>query len=174
MLNTSWYRQVLSPGQFDDFNAFEEFQFGCDSLHALPVGHGRRRYFGQNNIATCGRAPHCGLTKSWRPIGGCTTTNPAPTPKLRRALGLGISVYTAFCHPDRATIAGVRVVSERDAWGTSSPPCSWHAGDAVYCDSYGRMARAYPSAGSAFYLCWAGNHPALVLCDGWGGEGFTC
>ena len=93
----------------------------------------------------------------------------ATAPQLRRALGLwDLVLYGIVVIQPTAPMPVYGVVSER-AHG--------HVVTAVLCAmvamlftaiSYGRMARVYPSAGSAFTYVGRESHPALGYVTGWG------
>jgi len=102
-------------------------------------------------------------------LGTLATTKSDLAPKLRRALGLwDLILYGIVVIQPTAPMPVFGVVSER---------ARGHVVTAVFLAmlamlftaiSYGRMARAYPSAGSAFTYVGQEIHPALGYATGWG------
>jgi putrescine importer len=102
-------------------------------------------------------------------MASASTVSTAQAPRLRRTLGLwDLILYGIVVIQPTAPMPVFGVVSER-AHG--------HVVTAVFIAmfamlftaiSYGRMARAYPSAGSAFTYVGQEIHPALGYVTGWG------
>lgn len=93
----------------------------------------------------------------------------ATAPQLRRALGLWDLVFYG--------IVVIQPTAPMPVYGVVSERAHGHVVTAVLCAmvamlftaiSYGRMARAYPSAGSAFTYVGREIHPALGYVTGWG------
>ena len=95
-------------------------------------------------------------------------TAPIPAPRLRRTLGLWDLVFYG--------IVLVQPVAPMGIFGVVSQEARGHVVTTILIGmvamlltaiSYGRMARAYPSAGSAFTYVGQELHPALGYVTGW-------
>jgi putrescine importer len=96
-----------------------------------------------------------------------TTSNVAP--KLRRALGLwDLILYGIVVIQPTAPMPAFGVVSERAHGHVVTAVLLAMLAMLFTAISYGRMARAYPSAGSAFTYVGQEIHPALGYVTGWG------
>jgi len=96
------------------------------------------------------------------------TTGPS-TPKLRRALGLwDLILYGIVVIQPTAPMPVFGVVSERAHGHVVTAVLIAMFAMLFTAISYGRMARAYPSAGSAFTYVGQEIHPALGYVTGWG------
>ncbi len=91
------------------------------------------------------------------------------TPKLRRALGLwDLILYGIVVIQPTAPMPVFGVVSERAHGHVVTAVLIAMVAMLFTAISYGRMARAYPSAGSAFTYVGQEIHPALGYVTGWG------
>jgi putrescine importer len=91
------------------------------------------------------------------------------TPKLRRALGLwDLILYGIVVIQPTAPMPVFGVVSERAHGHVVTAVLMAMVAMLFTAISYGRMARAYPSAGSAFTYVGQEIHPALGYVTGWG------
>ena len=102
-------------------------------------------------------------------MGSATPARSEGLPKLRRALGLwDLILYGIVVIQPTAPMPAFGVVSERARGHVVTAILI--AMFAMLCTafSYGRMARAYPSAGSAFTYVGREIHPALGYVTGWG------
>jgi amino acid transporter len=90
-------------------------------------------------------------------------------PKLRRALGLwDLVLYGIVVIQPTAPMPVFGVVSERARGHVVTAVLIAMVAMLFTAISYGRMARAYPSAGSAFTYVGREIHPALGFVTGWG------
>jgi putrescine importer len=90
-------------------------------------------------------------------------------PKLRRALGLwNLVLYGIVVIQPTAPMPVFGVVSERAHGHVVTAVLIAMVAMLFTAISYGRMARAYPSAGSAFTYVGREIHPALGYVTGWG------
>src|SRR6266700_7953469 len=95
-----------------------------------------------------------------------TTTS---TPKLRRTLTLwDLILYGVIVIQPVAPMAVFGVISERGQGHVVTTVLIALVAMLFTAISYGRMARAYPSAGSAFTYVGSEIHPALGYVTGWG------
>jgi putrescine importer len=93
----------------------------------------------------------------------------AETPKLRRALGLwDLILYGIVVIQPTAPMPVFGVVSERARGHVVTATLIAMFAMLFTAISYGRMARVYPSAGSAFTYVGQEIHPALGYLTGWG------
>lgn len=102
-------------------------------------------------------------------MGASTITTTRTSVKLRRALGLwDLILYGVVVIQPTAPMPAFGMVSERAQGHVVTAILI--AMFAMLCTaiSYGRMARAYPSAGSAFTYVGQEIHPALGFVTGWG------
>ena len=91
------------------------------------------------------------------------------TPKLRRALGLwDLVLYGIVVIQPTAPMPAFGVVSERAHGHVVTAVLLAMLAMLFTAVSYGRMAKAYPSAGSAFTYVGQEIHPALGYVTGWG------
>jgi len=91
------------------------------------------------------------------------------TPKLRRALGLwDLILYGIVVIQPTAPMPAFGVVSERARGHVVTAVLIAMIAMLFTAISYGRMAKAYPSAGSAFTYVGQEIHPALGYVTGWG------
>lgn len=91
------------------------------------------------------------------------------TPKLRRALGLwDLILYGIVVIQPTAPMPVYGVVSERAHGHVVTAVLLAMLAMLFTAIAYGRMARAYPSAGSAFTYVGQEIHPALGYVTGWG------
>jgi putrescine importer len=100
---------------------------------------------------------------------GTSPATPASVPKLRRALRLRDLILYG--------IVVIQPTAPMPVYGVASEKAHGHVVTAVLIAmfamlftaiAYGRMARAYPSAGSAFTYVGQEIHPALGYVTGWG------
>src|SRR4051812_22424373 len=97
-----------------------------------------------------------------------TTTTPASAPALRRALTLGdLVLYGIIVIQPVAPMSSFGVLSDRGRGHVVTAILLAMLGMLCTAVSYGRMARAYPSAGSAFTYVGKELHPALGFITGW-------
>ncbi len=97
------------------------------------------------------------------------TTKSDLAPKLRRALGLwDLILYGIVVIQPTAPMPVFGVVSEKARGHVVTAVLLAMLAMLVTAISYGRMARAYPSAGSAFTYVGREIHPALGYVTGWG------
>jgi putrescine importer len=90
-------------------------------------------------------------------------------PTLRRALGLwDLVLYGIVVIQPTAPMPVYGVVSERAHGHVATAVLIAMVAMLFTAISYGRMARAYPSAGSAFAYVGQEIHPALGFVTGWG------
>lgn len=90
-------------------------------------------------------------------------------PKLRRALGLwDLMLYGIVVVQPTAPMPVFGVVSERARGHVVTAVLIAMVAMLFTAISYGRMARVYPSAGSAFTYVGREIHPALGFVTGWG------
>ena len=102
-------------------------------------------------------------------MGTLSPTTPAAAPKLRRALGLwDLILYGVVVIQPTAPMPVFGVVSERARGHVVTSVLIAMVAMLFTAISYGRMARAYPSAGSAFTYVGQQIHPALGYVTGWG------
>jgi putrescine importer len=102
-------------------------------------------------------------------LGTPSTVPPGVTPKLRRALGLwDLILYGIVVIQPTAPMPAFGVVSERARGHVVTAILIAMFAMLFTAISYGRMARAYPSAGSAFTYVGQEIHPALGYVTGWG------
>ena len=93
----------------------------------------------------------------------------AAAPGLRRALGLwDLVMYGIVVIQPTAPMPAYGVVSERAHGHVVTAVLIAMVAMLFTAISYGRMARAYPSAGSAFTYVGREIHPALGYVTGWG------
>jgi amino acid transporter len=98
-----------------------------------------------------------------------TTAVSDATPKLRRALGLGdLILYGIVVIQPTAPLPVFGIVSERAHGHIVTAVLVAMLAMLFTAIAYGRMARAYPSAGSAFTYVGREIHPALGYVTGWG------
>jgi putrescine importer len=101
-----------------------------------------------------------------------SVANTAPTQtasRLRRALGLwDLVLYGIVVIQPTAPMPAFGVVSERAHGHVVTAVLIAMVAMLFTAVSYGRMARAYPSAGSAFTYVGREIHPALGFVTGWG------
>ena len=103
------------------------------------------------------------------PLGTLATTKSDLTPKLRRALGLwDLVLYGIVVIQPTAPMPVFGVVSERAHGHVVTAVLLAMLAMLFTAIGYGRMARAYPSAGSAFTYVGREIHPALGYVTGWG------
>jgi putrescine importer len=92
-----------------------------------------------------------------------------PTPKLRRALSLwDLILYGIVVIQPTAPMPAYGVVSEQAHGHVVTAVLIAMVAMLFTAISYGRMAKAYPSAGSAFTYVGQEIHPALGYVTGWG------
>ena len=102
-------------------------------------------------------------------MAGIREVSTATTPKLRRALGLwDLVLYGIVVIQPTAPMPVFGVVSERARGHVVTAVLIAMVAMLFTAISYGRMARAYPSAGSAFTYVGQEIHPALGYVTGWG------
>lgn len=102
-------------------------------------------------------------------MGGVGPTSIEAAPKLRRALALwDLVLYGIVVIQPTAPMPVFGVVSERARGHVVTAVLIAMAAMLFTAISYGRMARAYPSAGSAFTYVGQEIHPALGFVTGWG------
>ncbi len=98
-----------------------------------------------------------------------TTVASKATPKLRRALGLwDLIFYGVVVIQPTAPMPVFGVVSERAHGHVVTAVLLAMLAMLFTAIAYGRMAKAYPSAGSAFTYVGREIHPALGYVTGWG------
>src|SRR5438477_1931665 len=97
------------------------------------------------------------------------TTSATSQPSLRRALGLwDLILYGLIVIQPTAPMPVYGVMSERAHGHAVTTILIAMVAMLFTAISYGRMARAYPSAGSAFTYVGSEIHPALGYVTGWG------
>jgi len=97
-----------------------------------------------------------------------TPTNPADAPRLRRVLGLwDLILYGMIVIQPTAPMPVYGVMSQRAHGHAVTTVLIAMVAMLFTAVSYGRMARAYPSAGSAFTYVGCEIHPALGYVTGW-------
>jgi len=97
------------------------------------------------------------------------TTAVSEAPKLRRALGLwDLILYGMIVIQPTAPMPVYGVMSQRAHGHAVTTVLIAMVAMLFTAISYGRMARAYPSAGSAFTYVGSEIHPALGYVTGWG------
>jgi putrescine importer len=102
-------------------------------------------------------------------LGTLSPTTPAAAPRLRRALRLwDLILYGIVVIQPTAPMPVFGVVSERAHGHVVTAVMIAMVAMLFTAISYGRMARAYPSAGSAFTYVGQEIHPALGYVTGWG------
>ena len=102
-------------------------------------------------------------------MGNVATVAPTSLPRLRRALGLwDLVLYGIVVIQPTAPMPVYGVVSERARGHVVTAVLIAMIAMLFTAISYGRMARAYPSAGSAFTYVGQEIHPALGYVTGWG------
>ena len=95
-------------------------------------------------------------------------TNTADAPKLRRVLGLwDLILYGMIVIQPTAPMPVYGVMSQRAHGHAVTTVLIAMVAMLFTAVSYGRMARAYPSAGSAFTYVGCEIHPALGYVTGW-------
>src|SRR5215471_7723834 len=100
-------------------------------------------------------------------VTGVTSATTAPT--LRRALGLwDLILYGMIVIQPTAPMPVYGVMSQRSHGHAVTTVLIAMVAMLFTAISYGRMARAYPSAGSAFTYVGQEIHPALGYVTGWG------
>jgi len=96
-------------------------------------------------------------------------TTPKAAPNLRRALGLwDLILYGIVVIQPTAPMPVFGVVSDRAHGHVATAVLIAMVAMLFTAISYGRMARAYPSAGSAFAYVGQEIHPVLGYVAGWG------
>lgn len=102
-------------------------------------------------------------------MGDAGRTSTKTAPKLRRALGLwDLILYGIVVIQPTAPMPAFGVVSERAHGHVVTAVLIAMIAMLFTAISYGRMAKAYPSAGSAFTYVGQEIHPALGYVTGWG------
>lgn len=102
-------------------------------------------------------------------MGGVSTVSTVTAPRLRRALSLwDLVLYGIVVIQPTAPMPVFGVVSERARGHVVTAVLIAMVAMLFTAISYGRMARAYPSAGSAFTYVGQEIHPALGFVTGWG------
>jgi putrescine importer len=97
-----------------------------------------------------------------------STTSVSEAPKLRRALGLwDLILYGMIVIQPTAPMPVYGVMSQRAHGHAVTTVLIAMVAMLFTAISYGRMARAYPSAGSAFTYVGSEIHPALGYVTGW-------
>ena len=97
------------------------------------------------------------------------TTAGASAPKLRRALSLwDLILYGMIVIQPTAPMPVYGIMSQRAHGHAVTTVLLAMVAMLFTAISYGRMARAYPSAGSAFTYVGSEIHPALGYVTGWG------
>jgi putrescine importer len=97
-----------------------------------------------------------------------TTGDPAAAPRLRRALGLwDLVLYGIIVIQPTAPMPLFGVVSAKGNGHVVTAVLIAMVAMLFTAISYGRMAQAYPSAGSAFTYVGREIHPALGYVTGW-------
>jgi amino acid transporter len=95
-------------------------------------------------------------------------TNPSDAPRLRRVLGLwDLILYGMIVIQPTAPMPVYGVMSQRAHGHAVTTVLIAMVAMLFTAVSYGRMARAYPSAGSAFTYVGCEIHPALGYVTGW-------
>jgi len=103
------------------------------------------------------------------PLGPLSPTTTAAAPRLRRALGLwDLILYGIVVIQPTAPMPVFGVVSERARGHVATAILIAMVAMLFTAISYGRMARAYPSSGSAFTYVGQEIHPSLGYLTGWG------
>ena len=98
-----------------------------------------------------------------------TSTSTSEAPKLRRTLGLwDLILYGMIVIQPTAPMPVYGVMSQRAHGHAVTTVLIAMVAMLFTAISYGRMARAYPSAGSAFTYVGSEIHPALGYVTGWG------
>jgi putrescine importer len=98
-----------------------------------------------------------------------TSTSISETPKLRRTLTLwDLILYGMIVIQPTAPMPVYGVMSQRAHGHAVTTVLIAMVAMLFTAISYGRMARAYPSAGSAFTYVGSEIHPALGYVTGWG------
>lgn len=98
-----------------------------------------------------------------------SASSAATTPTLRRALGLwDLILYGMIVIQPTAPMPVYGVMSQRSQGHAVTTVLIAMFAMLFTAISYGRMARAYPSAGSAFTYVGQEIHPALGYVTGWG------
>jgi putrescine importer len=101
-------------------------------------------------------------------MSSASTTTSAPQPKLRRALGLwDLILYGMIVIQPTAPMPVYGVMSQRAHGHAVTTVLIAMVAMLFTAISYGRMARAYPSAGSAFTYVGSEINPALGYVTGW-------
>jgi putrescine importer len=107
--------------------------------------------------------------QSGEPLGTLSPSTTAAAPRLRRALRLwDLILYGIVVIQPTAPMPVFGVVSERARGHVVTAVMIAMVAMLFTAISYGRMARAYPSAGSAFTYVGQEIHPALGYVTGWG------
>jgi putrescine importer len=102
-------------------------------------------------------------------LGTSSPATPATAPKLRRALRLrDLILYGIVVIQPTAPMPVYGVVSEKAHGHVVTAVLIAMFAMLFTAIAYGRMARAYPSAGSAFTYVGQEIHPALGYVTGWG------
>ncbi len=102
-------------------------------------------------------------------MGNVNVTGAGAAPKLRRALGLwDLVMYGIVVIQPTAPMPVYGVVSEQAHGHVVTAVLIAMVAMLFTAISYGRMAQAYPSAGSAFTYVGREIHPALGYVTGWG------
>ncbi|MGO8793788.1 MAG: APC family permease [Candidatus Sulfotelmatobacter sp.] len=97
------------------------------------------------------------------------TTTVASQPRLRRTLGLwDLILYGMIVIQPTAPMPVYGIMSQRAHGHAVTTVLIAMVAMLFTAISYGRMARAYPSAGSAFTYVGSEIHPALGYVTGWG------
>ena len=97
-----------------------------------------------------------------------TTANTASTPHLRRTLTLAdLILYGVIVIQPVAPMSVFGVLSDRGRGHVVTTILIAMVAMLATAISYGRMARAYPSAGSAFTYVGQEINPALGFVTGW-------
>lgn len=97
------------------------------------------------------------------------SASPAAEPKLRRVLGLwDLILYGLIVIQPTAPMPVFGVMSQRAQGHAVTTVLIAMVAMLFTATSYGRMARAYPSAGSAFTYVGREIYPALGYMTGWG------
>src|SRR5205823_1327739 len=97
-----------------------------------------------------------------------TTTTVPPTPRLKRSLTLwDLILYGVIVIQPGAPMSVFGVLNDRGHGQVVTTLLIAMVAMLFTAFSYGRMARAYPSAGSAFTYVGQELHPALGYLTGW-------
>lgn len=97
-----------------------------------------------------------------------STSSPSGAPRLRRALSLwDLILYGVIVIQPTAPMSVFGVLSDRGRGHVVTTILIAMVGMLLTAISYGRMARAYPSAGSAFTYVGQEINPALGYVTGW-------